>query len=289
MSERQERTVRVGARDVFTVTIGSGPALVMLHGGGPGASGAANWSRNIPVLADHFSLVIPDMPGYGRSTKQIDQEDPFGDLAAAVGGLLDELDIPKAHLMGNSYGGGAALRLALDRPDRVDRMVLNGPGGIGTTRALPTKGLNALLDYYGGDGPSRDKMATFIRTYLVADASGVTDEVIDGRYRDSIDPEVLANPPLRRPSGKNAVRTLWRMDLSRDPRLARCEVPTLVIWGTKDTINRPSGGPLLARTMRNCDAYLAAGVGHWVQYEAPELFNNLAIDFLHRTDHGSPR
>ena len=289
MTDRLERIIRVGARDIFTVTTGKGPALVLLHGGGPGASGAANWTRNIHALAEHFSLVIPDMPGYGRSTKHIDQDDPFGDLAAAVGGLLDELDLPRAHLMGNSYGGGAALRLALDRPDRVDRMVLNGPGGIGTTRTLPTKGLGALLDYYGGDGPSRDKMATFIRTYLVADASGVTDEIIDGRYRDSIDPEVLANPPLRRPSGKNAVRTLWRMDLSRDPRLARCEVPTLVVWGTKDTINRPSGGPVLARTMRHCDAYLAAGIGHWVQYEAPGLFNHLAIDFLNRTDHGAPR
>ncbi|MBK8866907.1 MAG: alpha/beta fold hydrolase [Actinomycetales bacterium] len=289
MPDLSERTLRVGARDLHTVTTGSGPTLVLLHGGGPGASGAANWTRNIPVLAQHFSLVIPDLPGYGKSTKHIDQDDPFGDLAASVGGLLDALDIPKAHLIGNSYGGGAALRLALDRPDRVDRMVLNGPGGIGTTRALPTKGLNALLDYYGGDGPRRDKMATFIRTYLVADASGVTDEVIDGRYRDSIDPEVVANPPLRRPSGKNALRTLWRMDLSRDPRLAKCEVPTLVVWGTRDTINRPSGAPLLAHTMRNCDAYLAAGVGHWVQYEAPELFNHLAIDFLNRTDHGSPK
>ena len=79
------------------------------------------------------------------------------------------------------------------------------------------------------------------------------------------------------------------MDLSRDTRLAKCEVPTLVVWGTRDTINRPSGAPLLAHTMRNCDAYLAAGVGHWVQYEAPELFNHLAIDFLNRTDHGSPK
>ncbi|HQV91772.1 MAG TPA: alpha/beta fold hydrolase, partial [Phycicoccus sp.] len=122
-----ERTVRVGARDLFVASTGSGPTLVLLHGGGPGASGVANWTRNIPALAVHFSLVIPDLPGYGRSTKDLDQSDPFGDLAAAVRGLLDELDIERAHLVGNSYGGGAALRLALDRPDRVDRMVLNGP------------------------------------------------------------------------------------------------------------------------------------------------------------------
>lgn len=86
-------------------------------------------------------------------------------------GLLDELNLPTAHLVGNSYGGGAAaLRLALDTPQRVDRLVLMGPGGIGTTRGLPTDGLKRLLAYYGGDGPSRDKLAEFIRTYLVYDA-----------------------------------------------------------------------------------------------------------------------
>lgn len=275
-----ERTVRVGARDLFVASTGSGPTLVLLHGGGPGASGVANWTRNIPALAEHFTLLIPDLPGYGRSTKDLDQSDPFGDLAAAVRGLLDELDIERAHLVGNSYGGGAALRLALDRPDRVDRMVLNGPGGIGTTRALPTRGLNQLLDYYGGSGPSREKMATFIRESLVADPSQITDEVIDGRYQSSLDPEVMANPPLRRPSGKDAPRTLWRMDLTRDKRLTSCEVPTLVIWGTADKVNRPSGAWQLATRMPRGDAYLAAGVGHWVQWEAPELFNRLAVDFL---------
>lgn len=146
------------------------------------------------------------MPGYGRSSKDLDQSDPFGDLAASMRGLLDELDIDRAYLVGNSYGGAAALRLALDRPDRVDRMVLNGPGGIGTTRALPTRGLSQLLNYYGGDGPSREKMAAFIRESLVADPRQITDEVIDGRYQASLDPEVIANPPLRRPSGKDAPR-----------------------------------------------------------------------------------
>lgn len=286
-----ERSVRVGARDIHVSSIpptgesGRDEApktpIVLLHGGGPGASGMANWDRNVDALAHAgHHVLVPDLPGYGRSTKFIDQDDPFGDLAAAVGGLLDELEISRAHLIGNSYGGGAALRLALDRPDRVERMVLNGPGGIGTTRALPTKGLQALLGYYDGDGPSRAKMAAFIRTYLVKDASSITDDVIDGRYRASLDPEVIAEPPLRRPSGRSAPRTLWRMDLTRDRRLATCQVPTLVIWGTEDRINRPSGAIQLAKVMPRCDAYLASGIGHWVQWETPELFNRLALDFL---------
>ena len=280
-STLQERVIRVGSRELFVATTGSGPALVLLHGGGPGASGVANWTRNIAPLAEHFTLVIPDLPGYGRSSKDLDQSDPFGDLAYAVRGLLDALDIERAHLVGNSYGGGAALRLALDRPDRVDRMVLNGPGGIGTTRALPTRGLNQLLDYYGGDGPSFAKMSTFIRESLVAPGTEVPDDLIRGRYEASLDPDVLANPPLRRPDpGPAALKTLWRMDLSRHRALDTCPVPTLGIWGREDKVNRPSGGALLARRMPHADLYLAAGVGHWVQFEAPETFNRLTIDFL---------
>ncbi|MGK8490419.1 alpha/beta fold hydrolase [Nocardia asiatica] len=274
------RVIRVGDREIFFSEAGSGPAVVLLHGGGPGASGLSNYSRNVEPLARRFRVIVPDLPGYGRSTKRIDQSDPFGDLAAAVGGLLDALDIGSAHLIGNSYGGAAALRLAMDRPEKVGKLILMGPGGVGTTRALPTKGLQSLLSYYGGDGPSRAKLAEFIREYLVYDAGAVTDEIIDGRYRASLDPEVVADPPLRRPSGPSALRTLWRMDFTRDSRLSRVRNRTLVIWGAEDKVNRPSGGRMLAETMPNCDLYLAAETGHWVQWERAELFNALASAFL---------
>ncbi len=274
------RVIRVGDREIFFSEAGAGPAVVLLHGGGPGASGLSNYSRNVEPLARRFRVIVSDLPGYGRSTKRIDQSDPFGDLAAAVGGLLDALDIGSAHLIGNSYGGAAALRLAMDRPEKVGKLILMGPGGVGTTRALPTKGLQSLLSYYGGDGPSRAKLAEFVREYLVYDAGAVTDEIIDGRYRASLDPEVVADPPLRRPSGPSALRTLWRMDFTRDSRLSRVRNRTLVIWGAEDKVNRPSGGRMLAETMPNCDLYLAAETGHWVQWERAELFNALASAFL---------
>ncbi|MCC3314152.1 alpha/beta fold hydrolase [Nocardia africana] len=275
-----ERTVRVGEREIFFVEAGSGPVVVLLHGGGPGASGVSNYSRNIEVLAQRFRVIVPDMPGYGRSSKWVDGSDPFGDLAAAVVGLLDVLDIPKAHVVGNSYGGAAALRLAMDRPEKVDRMVLMGPGGVGTTRALPTAGLQRLLDYYTGTGPSREKLTEFVREYLVFDGSAVPEELIETRYQASLDPEVVANPPLRRPSGPLALRTLWRMDFTRDSRLRKVAHPTLVVWGTDDKVNRPDGGRMLADAMPDCDLYLAANVGHWVQWERAELFNSVATAFL---------
>ncbi len=273
-----QSSVRVGEADIFvTDTGGDQPAVVMLHGGGPGATGISNYSRNIDALAQRFRVIVPDMPGYGRSTKHVDHADPFGFLATALVGLLDALDLRTAHLVGNSYGGAAALRMALDHPGRVGKLVLMGPGGIGTTRGLPTDGLKCLLSYYGTKGPSREKLAHFIRTYLVYDGAAVPDELIDLRYQASLDPEVVADPPLRRPSSP---RTLWRMDLTRDRRLAQLRTPTLILWGRDDKVNRPSGGPLLLNLMPNAELVMTSRTGHWMQWERAELFNDLVSEFL---------
>jgi 4,5:9,10-diseco-3-hydroxy-5,9,17-trioxoandrosta-1(10),2-diene-4-oate hydrolase len=275
-----EHTVTVAGKPIFVAETGSGPAVVMLHGGGPGASGVSNYSRNIDTLAQRFRVIVPDMPGYGRSAKGVDQHDPFGYLADMIRGLLDELGVETAHLVGNSYGGATALRLALDTPHRVDKLVLMGPGGIGTTRAVPTAGLKSLLSYYRGDGPSRDKLEAFIRNYLVYDGDSVADDVIDLRYASSVDPAVVADPPLRRPSGPMALRTLWRMDLTRDSRLKHLRTPTLVLWGRDDKVNRPAGGPILLNLMPNAELVMTSRTGHWMQWERAHLFNRLVDDFL---------
>lgn len=279
-SALSERTIVVAGKPIYLAETGSGPAVVMLHGGGPGASGVSNYSRNIDALAQRFRVIVPDMPGYGRSVKGVDPHDPFGYLADMIRGLLDELGIDVAHVVGNSYGGAAALRLALDTPHRVGKLVLMGPGGIGTTRALPTAGLNSLLSYYGGDGPRRAKLETFIRKYLVYEGDSVPDELIDLRYQASIDAEVVANPPLRRPSGPMALRTLWRMDLTRDRRLKHLATPTLVLWGRDDKVNRPAGGPMLLNAMPNAELVMTSRTGHWMQWERAELFNQLVTEFL---------
>ena len=96
----------------------------MLHGGGPGASGMSNYARNVGALACVHRVVVPDMPGYGKSTKGLDRGDPFGSLAASMLGMLDALRIERAHILGNSLGGACALRMAIERPAAVGRLVL---------------------------------------------------------------------------------------------------------------------------------------------------------------------
>lgn len=272
-----ERTVRVNGKDIFLVEAGGGAPVVLLHGGGPGASGVSNFLRNIEPLAENFRVIVPDMPGYGRSSKGVDRNDPFGYLAEHIRGMLDQLGIQRAHLVGNSYGGACALRLALDTPHRVNKLVLMGPGGVGTTRGLPTPGLKSLLSYYGGDGPSLDKLRTFIRSYLVYDGESVPEALIEARYQSSIEPEVVANPPLQRPAGLGA---LWRMDFTRDRRLNHLQTPTLVIWGRDDKVNKPTGAAMLGKRMPNADVLITANTGHWVQWERADFFNAVTTAFL---------
>ena len=264
-------------RKIFLSEIGEGFPVLLLHGGGGGATGLSNDSRKIEALAKHFRVLVPDMQGYGQSSKGVKRSDPFGDLADVMLGLLDKLDIPKVHVVGNSYGGACGLRMALDRPERVQSLVLMGPGGVNTTRGLPTKGINQLLSYYADGGPTREKLRTFIREYLVYDGSQVSEELIELRYQASIDPEVIASPPLQRP---NSLKAAIRMDFSRDPRLKRCNTPTLVVWGADDKVNRPSGAETLQKTMKNCDVYLFAQTGHWVQWERAEHFNAITTSFM---------
>ncbi len=89
---------------------GKGPTVVMLHGGGPGASGMSNFGRNLPVFAERFRTLVVDQPGYGKSDKPAVKGSYFTFAADALAGLLDELGIGQVHLVGNSLGGGTAVR-----------------------------------------------------------------------------------------------------------------------------------------------------------------------------------
>ena len=271
------RTVALGNRQIHLHEFGAGPPVLMLHGGGPGASGLSNYARNIDALASRFRVLVPDLPGYGGSSKGVNSEDPFGDLAAAMLALLDALGIDRAHVVGNSLGGACALRMALEQPGRVDRLVLMGPGGIGISQAAPTEGLKRLLGYYAGEGPTLEKLRTFICEDLVFDGSRIPEAVLRERFEASIDPEVLASPPLRAPKDLEAFR---RLDFLLDPRLPALAHRTLVLWGTADRVNPATGAMALQARMPACDAYLFSRTGHWVQWERADEFNAVVTAFL---------
>ncbi len=260
---------------------GRGTPLVLLHGGGPGASGASNFGKNLPVFAEHFRTFVVDQPGYGKSDKPQVQGNYFTFSAEALKGLLDELGIQKTHLVGNSLGGGTAVRFALNYPERAGHLVLMGPGGLSLNVFAPdpTEGVKRLAEFGAPPGPSREKMAAFLRT-LVFDQRLVTDELIDERFAAASDPESLRAMASMGASFFDPASyeegLLWR-------EAHRLRNRVLLIWGREDRVNPVDGALVAMKLIRRAQLHVFGGCGHWVQLEKFDEFNRLALEFLEAT------
>ena len=110
--------------EIAVAEAGDGPVLVMLHGGGPGASGVSNYHQNLPALSQRFRVVLPDQPGFGGSYRpseaELDERSITEITVDALFRALDALGIDRFHLLGNSLGGAAALAMAQMRPELTD-------------------------------------------------------------------------------------------------------------------------------------------------------------------------
>jgi 4,5:9,10-diseco-3-hydroxy-5,9,17-trioxoandrosta-1(10),2-diene-4-oate hydrolase len=256
--------------------VGNGPTIVLLHGGGPGASSWSNFARNIPVLAEHFHVLAVDQPGYGRSDKPTEHPQYFVHSASALKDLLDHLEITsRVHLLGNSLGGGAAVRFALDYPDRAGKLVLMGPGGLSTNLFAPdpTEGVKLLSKF--NYEPTRENLEAFLRI-MVFDQSLVTDELIDERFASASTPEALA---ATRAMGKSfASADFEKGMLWRDAYKLR--QPVLLIWGREDRVNPLDGALVATKLIPRAQLHVFGGCGHWAQLEKFHEFNRLAVDFL---------
>jgi 4,5:9,10-diseco-3-hydroxy-5,9,17-trioxoandrosta-1(10),2-diene-4-oate hydrolase len=256
---------------------GDADTVVLLHGGGPGASSWSNFGRNMPVFAKRFRAVMMDLPGYGQSAARPVTGHFFTVAADALAGLMDELGIGKTHIIGNSLGGGTALRFALRYPDLTGRLVLMGPGGL-TLNVMspdPTEGVRRLMEFGAPPGPSRDKMAAFLRT-MVYDQQLVTDELIDERFAVASRPEALAAMVAMGGSffGEYAEDgMLWR-------EAHRLKHEVLLIWGREDRVNPLDGALIALKQLRRAQLHVFGGCGHWAQLEKFDEFNELSLRFL---------
>ena len=236
---------------------GQGAPVVMLHGGGPGASGMSNFKHNLPAFAEHFRTLVVDQPGYGKSDKPPVEGNYFTFATDALKTLLDELGIEKTHLVGNSLGGGTAVRFALDYPDRAGRLVLMGPGGLSLNvfAADPTEGVKRLAEFGAPPGPSREKLAAFLRT-LVFDQRLVTDELIDERFAAASDPESLKAMASMGASffdpDSYEDGLLWR-------EAHRLRNPVLLIWGREDRVNPLDGALTALKLIRRAQLHVFGG------------------------------
>ncbi len=252
--------------------------VVLLHGGGPGASAWSNFGRNLPAFARQFRTLMPDQPGFGQSAAPPVEGNYFTFSARALASLLDHLEIEKAHLVGNSLGGGTAVRFALSYPDRAARLVLMGPGGLSLNvfSPDPTEGVKRLTEFAAPPGPSKEKLAAFLRT-LVFNAKLITDELIDERYAYASTPESIAAMMAMGMSFYDPATAedgmLWR-------EVHRLRNQVLLIWGREDRVNPLDGALVALKQIRKAQLHVFSGCGHWAQLEKFDEFNRLVIDFL---------
>jgi 4,5:9,10-diseco-3-hydroxy-5,9,17-trioxoandrosta-1(10),2-diene-4-oate hydrolase len=256
----------------------AGTPVVMLHGGGPGASAWSNFGRNLPVFADRFRTLLIDQPGFGRSDKPAVTGNYFTFAAEAVAGLLDELAIDRVHLIGNSLGGGTAVRFALRFPERADRLVLMAPGGLGLNVFAPdpTEGIRRLMEFAAPPGPSREKMAAFLAA-MVFDQRLVTDDLVEERYAIASAPDAIAAMASMGASFYDPAYAddglLWR-------EAHRLRQRVLLLWGREDRVNPLDGALVALKQIRRAQLHVFGGCGHWVMVEKFDGFNRLAISFL---------
>lgn len=120
-------TMEVVGTRIAWVERGSGPPLVLLHGVG---DSHRTWRRLAPMLADRYRLLMPDLPGHGLSDRP-DAPYTLAWFASVISAWMLRIDVPHAHVVGHSYGGGIAQWLLLDHRERVDRLTLIAAGGLG--------------------------------------------------------------------------------------------------------------------------------------------------------------
>ena len=247
----------------------SAPPVLLLHGSGPGVTAYANWRLTIPALATRVRVLAPDLVGFGFTERPDTVVYDMDTWVGQVVGLLDALGIERASVVGNSFGGALALRLAARYPDRVDRLVLMGSVGV----PFPiTDGLDRVWGYE----PSIESMKELIGLFAHS-RELVTDELAEVRYRASVQPGFQESFAAMFP----APRQRWVDALvTPDEEIAALPQRTLVVHGREDRIIPLDNALHLLRTVPDVQLHVFGRCGHWTQIEHADEFNRLVLDFV---------
>jgi pimeloyl-ACP methyl ester carboxylesterase len=254
---------------------GSGPVLLMLHGGGAGAGGWSNYSKNFEILVNAgYRVILMDQPGFNKSDPVVLTELRNIVNAAAVAGLMDALDIKTATLVGNSMGGAASLTFAFTYPERLDKLILMGPAGMGPSlfAPMPMEGIKLLTYLYRNPSMEALKKQTEVFVY---DQKSVTEELLNGRYE-----AMMRNDGIHLKNYVKALEEGFGMSADLTPNLGKIKAKTLVTWGRDDRFVPLDYGLKLIWHIPDARLHIFSKCGHWAQWEHADEFNRLVIDFL---------
>ncbi|WP_374945493.1 alpha/beta fold hydrolase [Agreia sp.] len=263
------RSIVVGGVDTNYHDVGEGPVLLMLHGSGPGVSAWANWRGVIPDLATRFRVIAPDLLGFGRTRPSAEQTYDISSWMDHLHGFIDALGLEQLSVVGNSFGGGLALRVAISRPDAVTRLVVMGSVGVPSTI---TPGLEAVW----GFTPSFENMRRLLDIFAF-DSSRATDELAKLRLAAATRSGVHeAYAQMFRAPRQ---RALDEMNVP-EADLKSITQPTLILHGRDDRVIPLSNSIALNALIDDSQLHVFGRCGHWVQIEEREGFVELVSRFV---------
>ncbi|MGH3218082.1 MAG: alpha/beta fold hydrolase [Streptosporangiaceae bacterium] len=249
---------------------GQGPPVVFVHGSGPGVTAYANWRLVMPGLAPHYRTLAPDMVGFGYTDRPAGVTYDVQTWADQTIGFMDALDIQTATIVGNSFGGGIALRMATRHPERIDKLVLMGSMGV----SFPiTDGLDRVWGYQ----PSVENMKAMLGIFAYSPELANDDELARVRYEASIQPgfqEAFSSMfPAPRQSSVEAMTT-------PDEELRKISKETLIVHGRDDKVIPLENSYRLLQLIDRSQLHVFGRCGHWTQIERADAFVRQVEDLL---------
>lgn len=263
------RAVTVDGSPVHVLESGAGPAVLMLHGSGPGTTASGAWAATAQALGTSWHLVAPDQAGFGRTPIPAGRRGGLRLWTEQAAGLMDALGVDQYAVVGHSMGGAVALALAAARPEQVTHVV--AVSTMGAPGAPLSADLDAIWAAPAGPVGARDMLSR-----LVFDQALVTESAVDARAA-AMRAGAAAFASLFPPP-----RTRWADDLALSPQtLATVRAPVLLVHGAQDRVTPIATAALpLLDHLADARLYVLGRCGHVPAIEHPHDFRRLLACFL---------
>lgn len=272
-----------GVRTHYSWAGTEGPAIILLHGAGPGACGAAGWRHMLPALAKAgFRAYAVDQLSMGFTDARPHAWPVNGhqSLVDHVHDFIEALCLDEVSLVGNSQGAYVAAKYAIDHPEKVDKVVYIGSNTIyQAMQEVPERKMRSFLDVIGYDYTEESLRKFMYRNST--DEVTIPEELIQLRHRAATSPGIKeSNDAFAAYLEKmNEEPKLWDRYCIKDS-LPKLKIPGIFIWGNQDAVAPVETGYKLEKLLPNIEFNYIDNCGHQAQTDQPEIVNKLITDFL---------